>query len=108
MNEGISRRNFIGGAALGGAALALGALAGCAPQGDKPTGSEGAWDAEVDLLVCGCGGAGMACAVEAKDNGVENVLIIEKGDQIGGTTAMSQGMIAGRASSSPTTRCMRT
>ena len=59
MNEGISRRNFIGGAALGGAALALGALAGCAPQGDKPTGSEGAWDAEVDLLVCGCGGAGM-------------------------------------------------
>ena len=53
MNEGISRRNFIGGAALGGAALALGALAGCAPQGDKPTGSEGAWDAEVDLLVCG-------------------------------------------------------
>ena len=50
MNEGISRRNFIGGAALGGAALALGALAGCAPQGDKPTGSEGAWDAEVDLL----------------------------------------------------------
>ena len=28
MNEGISRRNFIGGAALGGAALALGALAG--------------------------------------------------------------------------------
>ena len=95
MNEGISRRNFIGGAALGGAALALGALAGCAPQGDKPTGSEGAWDAEVDLLVCGCGGAGMACAVEAKDNGVEKVLIIEKGDQIGGTTAMSQGMIAG-------------
>ena len=95
MNEGISRRNFIGGAALGGAALALGALAGCAPQGDKPTGSEGTWDAEVDLLVCGCGGAGMACAVEAKDNGVENVLIIEKGDQIGGTTAMSQGMIAG-------------
>ena len=60
MNEGISRRNFIGGAALGGAALALGALAGCAPQGDKPTGSEGTWDAEVDLLVCGCGGAGMA------------------------------------------------
>ena len=58
MNEGISRRNFIGGAALGGAALALGALAGCAPQGDKPTGSEGTWDAEVDLLVCGCGGAG--------------------------------------------------
>ena len=45
--------------------------------------------------MCGCGGAGMACAVEAKDNGVENVLIIEKGDQIGGTTAMSQGMIAG-------------
>ena len=29
MNEGISRRNFIGGAALGGAALALGAIAGC-------------------------------------------------------------------------------
>lgn len=96
MIEGISRRNFIGGAALGGATLALGALAGCSPQGDAGGASaEGAWDNEVDLLVCGSGGCGMACALEAKDGGVENVLIIEKGDQIGGTTAMSQGMIAG-------------
>ena len=97
MAEGISRRSFIGGATLGGVTLALGALAGCAPQGDAngETTAEGAWDKEVDLLVCGCGGCGMACAVEAKDNGVENVLVIEKGDQVGGTTAMSQGMIAG-------------
>lgn len=96
MAEGISRRNFIGGAAISGAALALGALAGCAPQGGgTDTAAEGTWDREVDLLICGSGGCGMACALEAKDNGVENVLIIEKGDQVGGTTAMSQGMIAG-------------
>ena len=70
----------------------FGALAGCAPQADQGGSStSAAWDQEVDLLVCGAGGCGLACAVEAKDNGAENVLVIEKGDMIGGTTAMSQG-----------------
>ncbi|MEG2932618.1 MAG: FAD-binding protein, partial [Gordonibacter sp.] len=92
----MSRRNFIGGTALGTVALAAGALAGCAPKSSgEEAGSTQTWDKEVDLLVCGCGGAGMACAVEAKDNGVENVLIIEKSANIGGTTTTSQGMIAG-------------
>lgn len=96
MQQGISRRSFIGSAAVGSAVLALGALAGCAPQADQGGSStSAAWDQEVDLLVCGAGGCGLACAVEAKDNGAENVLVIEKGDMIGGTTAMSQGMIAG-------------
>ncbi len=53
------------------------------------------YDKEVDFLVIGGGGAGLAAAIEASDKGVENVLIVEKLGQIGGTTFISQGMIAG-------------
>lgn len=96
MKQTLSRRNFIGTAALGSVALAVGALAGCTPKGaDTNASNTQAWDKEVDMLVCGCGGAGMACAVEAKDNGMGSVLIIEKAANTGGTTTTSQGMIAG-------------
>ena len=54
-----------------------------------------AWDQEVDVLVIGAGAAGLAAAVEAADNGAENVLLIEKMPVIGGTTFISQGLIAG-------------
>lgn len=53
------------------------------------------YDKEVDFLVIGGGGAGLAAAIEASDKGVEDVLIVEKLGQIGGTTFISQGMIAG-------------
>lgn len=96
MKQEISRRNFISGAALSGAALALGTLAGCtAGSNSQGPSNEKSWDKEVDLLICGCGGCGMACAIEAKDNGVENILIIEKDSTPGGTTSFSQGMISG-------------
>lgn len=96
MVKAMTRRMFVG-AATGVGLLALGGLAGCAPQESAETGSsaQGTWDEEVDLLIAGCGGAGMACAIEAKDSGVENVLIVEKMPQTGGTTTLSQGMIAG-------------
>lgn len=47
-----------------------------------------------DVVVVGAGGAGVAAAVEAADNGA-SVVLLEKMAQIGGTTATSQGMIAG-------------
>ena len=47
-----------------------------------------------DVVVVGAGGAGVAAAVEANDNGA-SVVLLEKLTQIGGTTATSQGMVGG-------------
>lgn len=38
----------------------------------------------VDLLVIGGGSAGMAAAIEAYDNGIRDILILEKGEFLGG------------------------
>lgn len=56
---------------------------------------EEVWDKEVDLLVMGCGPAGVSAAVEAVDNGCESVMIIEKTAMIGGTSLMSEGILSG-------------
>ena len=37
-----------------------------------------------DLVVIGGGSAGMAAAIEAKKNGVDDILILEKDDRLGG------------------------
>ncbi len=50
------------------------------------------WDHSVDVLVMGSGGAGQTAAVRARDLGLE-VLIVEKGDTWGGSTAMSAGAV---------------
>lgn len=47
-----------------------------------------------DVVVVGAGAAGVSAAVEAYDKGA-NVILLEKTGAIGGTTATSQGMIAG-------------
>jgi succinate dehydrogenase/fumarate reductase flavoprotein subunit len=46
--------------------------------------------ASCDVLVIGGGGAGLAAAIEAKNNGA-NTILIEKNDALGGTTAWSIG-----------------
>jgi len=50
------------------------------------------WDHSVDVLVMGSGGAGQCAAVRAHDLGLE-VLIVEKGEEWGGSTAMSAGAV---------------
>lgn len=50
-----------------------------------------AWDKEVDLLVVGSGGGGMAAALRGHDLGAK-VLLIEKGNLFGGSTAISGGV----------------
>lgn len=47
---------------------------------------------QVDLLIIGAGAAGMSAALFAKLNGLD-VLLCEKADQVGGTTATSGGTI---------------
>ncbi|MGM0579550.1 MAG: FAD-dependent oxidoreductase [Bacteroidota bacterium] len=50
------------------------------------------WDFETDVLVVGTGGAGLTAAIVAHDQGA-NTMIIEKSDKVGGTTAVSGGVI---------------
>ncbi len=51
------------------------------------------WDIEADVVVLGSGGAALTAAISAHDFGVEEVVILEKGNMVGGTTAMSGGML---------------
>ncbi len=49
------------------------------------------WDHSVDLLVMGSGAGGMAAGIRGKDLGLD-VLLVEKGDTYGGSSAMSGGV----------------
>ena len=51
------------------------------------------WDIEADVLVLGSGGAALTAALAAHDHGAGEVLILEKSNMVGGTTAMSGGML---------------
>ena len=51
------------------------------------------FDQEVDVLVVGSGAGALTAAVVAHNEGCKNVLVVEKSDQYGGTSAMSGGGI---------------
>lgn len=89
-DKGMERRQFLKTAAIAGAAVAgAGVLAGCA---SKAEGSDYSWSKEADVVVVGGGGTGLAAAAEAADAGA-SVLVIEKSGVVGGSTAISAGVI---------------
>lgn len=49
---------------------------------------------DADVVIVGAGGAGITAAIEAKAQGAENVIILEKMDITGGNTRMSGGEFA--------------
>ncbi len=50
------------------------------------------WDIETDLLVVGAGAAGMTAALVGTLEGLQ-VILCEKSDMVGGTTATSAGTV---------------
>lgn len=51
------------------------------------------WDIEADVVVLGTGGAALTAALSAHDHGAGQVVILERSNMVGGTTAMSGGML---------------
>ena len=78
LNEGLNRRSFLKGAALMGGAAAFAGMVGCAPQTsasqELSSASDSAWDKEVDVVIAGAGGGGLAAAVEVSAAGKEVVV----------------------------------
>lgn len=56
-----------------------------------------AWDMEVDVVVVGAGGCGMAAAIAAHDKGA-SVAILEKRERPGGNSSLSTGSVPGAGS----------
>ncbi|MBT4493780.1 MAG: FAD-binding protein [Gammaproteobacteria bacterium] len=55
--------------------------------------SVSSWDVEADVVVLGSGGGALMAAIAARDFGAEQVVVVEKSNMVGGTTAMSGGML---------------
>ena len=83
----ISRRSLLGtAAALGLGPVASAAMAGVsAPQ---------KWDRTVNFLIIGTGFAGLAAALEAHEQGMKSVLVVDKMPTYGGNSIINGGAIA--------------
>lgn len=92
----LSRRDFLRKTGILAGSVALGTtfVTGCAEGAPKETApatksNELKWDYEADVIVCGTGPAGLACAAAAAEAGV-SVIAIDSNDKIGG-----KGILAG-------------
>lgn len=52
----------------------------------------GDWSDEADVVVVGCGAAGASAAIEAREAGAD-VLVLERGSGLSGTTTLAGGML---------------
>jgi predicted oxidoreductase len=83
----VSRRGFLK-ASGAGAAVAAGSI-GAVPFATSRAAAQQGWDAEHDIVV-GSGGAAFAAAITARALG-NDVVVLEKGAYVGGTTLVSGG-----------------
>lgn len=75
-----------------------GDLAALKASGSKTSTASGQTiEKNVDLLIIGGGGAGLTAANAALENGVENILLIEKNASFSGATAVAGGLAGGNS-----------
>jgi succinate dehydrogenase/fumarate reductase flavoprotein subunit len=87
----MTRRSFIKGATVAGGALAGVAMLGGMAESKTTAGSrKKKWDREADVVIVGSGAAGLSAAVEAAGSKAK-VIVLEKLQDIGGTSRMSFG-----------------
>lgn len=86
----ITRRSFVAGAAGTLAVIGLGGLSACAPSNPSTAKDEPAEQLSCDVIVVGGGVSGAVAALRAADNGA-SVILVEKEDMIGGTSALATG-----------------
>ncbi len=91
--QGISRRDFLKGAAAGAVGIAaIGVLGGCSPKetAKKVNVSE---TTSSDIVVVGSGASGISAAVQAAELGAK-VTLLESNPTLGGNGALTEGMFA--------------
>lgn len=88
--KNLSRRDFVKVTALGVGATAL--FSGLDPRAIMAKVPK-KWDQEVDILVVGAGGAGLAAAAMASSAG-KSVLVLEKTPTVGGSSIICGGALA--------------
>ncbi|MGA3086675.1 MAG: flavocytochrome c [Thermodesulfobacteriota bacterium] len=89
----LTRRNFLKTTGVAGAAaITIGGMA------IQPSGSQAAqddmpkkWDETYDIVIIGSGFAGLAAAIEAKNAGAKDVVVIEKMPVYGGNSVINGG-----------------
>lgn len=88
----MNRRDLLKKAGTGAALLGFGAAAHADESGKARSAVPSKWDETYDVIVVGSGGAGMAAAVKAADQG-SKVVILERLAFPGGNTQLAQGQI---------------
>ena len=90
-NNSISRRDILAGTGVVAGALALSATGNSQADQTSGTAATEHWDRETDIVCVGGGAAGCTAAVIAAAKG-NQVMVIDKGPVLGGTTNKSGGV----------------